>query len=78
MLSNDAIKYIAKDFFPLLFCPLDFLEFYTMVVYLKGKIPDDSWSDVVPVARLEDFRALQFSNLEDFRALTPYGQIGVF
>ena len=33
---------------------------------------------IVPVARLEDFRALKSSNLEDFRVLKPYGQIGGF
>ena len=37
-----------------------------------------SIGDVVPVARLEDFRALKSSNLEDFRVLKPYGQIGGF
>ena len=35
-------------------------------------------SHIVPVARLEDFRALKSSNLEDFRVLKPYGQIGGF
>ena len=34
--------------------------------------------DVVPVARLEYFRALKFSRLESFRALNPYCQIGGF
>ena len=33
---------------------------------------------IVPVARLEDFRALKSSKLEYFRALKPYGQIGGF
>ena len=33
---------------------------------------------IVPVARLEYFRALKFSRLESFRALKPYGQIGGF
>ena len=34
--------------------------------------------DVVPVARLEGFRALKSSSLEAFRALKPYYQIGGF
>ena len=34
--------------------------------------------DVVPVARLEDFRAQKSSKLEAFRALSPYDQIGGF
>ena len=34
--------------------------------------------DVVPVTRLEAFRALKFSRLESFRALNPYSQIGGF
>jgi hypothetical protein len=33
---------------------------------------------IVPVARLEYFRALKFSRLESFRALKPYCQIGGF
>ena len=33
-------------------------------------------ADVVPVARLEAFRALKFSRLESFRALNPNSQIG--
>ena len=33
---------------------------------------------IVPVARLEGFRALKPSKLEGFRALQPYGQIGGF
>ena len=32
--------------------------------------------DVVPVARVEAFRALKFSRLESFRALTTYDQNG--
>ena len=34
--------------------------------------------DVVPVARLEAFRALNLSRLESFRALKFVGQIGRF
>ena len=34
--------------------------------------------DVVPVARLEYFRALKFSRLESFRALNSYCQVGGF
>ena len=34
--------------------------------------------DVVPVARLEAFRALKLSRLESFRALKSIGQIGGF
>ena len=33
---------------------------------------------IVPVARLEGFRALKPSNLEGFMVLKPYGQIGGF
>ena len=38
----------------------------------------DSQSDVVPVARLEAFRALKLSRLESIRALKFVGQIGRF
>ena len=34
--------------------------------------------DVVPIARMEAFRALKFSRLESFRALNAYSQIGGF
>ena len=51
---------------------------------LQKKKPEIYWSftnagyDVVPVARLEGFRALKSSSLEAFRALKPYYQIGGF
>ena len=35
-------------------------------------------NDVVPVARLEAFRALKLLKLERFRALKCFGHIGVF
>ena len=37
-----------------------------------------AWADVVPIARLEAFRALKLSRLESFRALKFFGQIGRF
>ena len=45
---------------------------------MNGDSLDDKIEDVVPVARLEYFRALKFSRLESFRALNSYCQVGGF
>ena len=51
----------------------------SLMDYLSGWRPTGRWTvDVVPIASLEAFRALKSSNLEPFRALKPYGQIGGF
>ena len=49
-----------------------------MLILLKQgeEIQIEQYLDVVPVARLEAFRALKHSRLESFRALKSIGHIG--
>ena len=49
---------------------------YNMFLKFENKLRsvNNTSVDVVPVARLEYFRALKFSRLESFRALQLYGQ----
>ena len=48
------------------------LKFLKNPKFGRGRIK--TFCDIVPVARFEAFRALQFSRLESFRALNPYSQ----
>ena len=45
---------------------------------VRFRIHNNKLDDLVPVARMEAFRALTLSRLESFRALNVIGQIGIF
>ena len=59
---------------------LSSIIFWTMPnVFCYNDDPDHKYvNHIVPVARLEAFRALKLSRLESFRALKFFRQIGTF